>query len=742
MSRKAYHLLLTLFSVIAMLYAASQAWSDLNRQKLAVLPFIAKNMDALTHIESLSSLLVANIDRRGYFEIFERKKTEQLLELEGVRIEELTREEIFRIGTKNGVDFILIGNVTRVGSSMSFEMELLNSRDRKVCLSETIRFSELELSGKLGETAAYIVRKAGDCSLAGNQGGAAPETAIAPPANVRAVGTPSSIRISWSHPAMSRVIGFKLFRSVSEYGPYTQIATNSENVYKDDNLKLNEAFFYKVSAISKSGSESTHSAPVSGKTSIAPNPPILLTAKGDIKSVHIVWRPRPGSKTPDTEEAGYRIYRRMAGDKEFMEAASLPADRTEYKDAGLKDGTTYAYSVSAFNSGRTESELSPSLDALTLSGPEGLKAVDGKIRRVPLAWTVHIQEAVEGYRIYRSSEKAGTYGRIGEVKDRLATSFTDKDLQDNKTYWYRITAYNKDSAETDMSEPVKVVTRGVPPSPGGLSVKSREPRRVPISWERVMNPDDEIKGYRIYRASVENGDYKNIGKTDDDRNSFIDEDQPLKDDTTYFYRVSAFNSAGAESLQSLPVSAVTKAVPRTPAGVKTTSGAVKKTTISWAANTESDIREYEVYRKVPGDKDWDRIKTVREGTSYTDDGLKDGTEYTYAVRAIDKDKLQSMLSEPVVAVTKALPVKPTGLKLEDKDGKKVLSWNNNPEKDIRQYNVLKSSFMGASKIISIQGNSWVIQEQKGKLEFFVTAEDDAGLESEKSNAVEVTIGEK
>ena len=65
------------------------------RPKIACLPFIARNIEASPFAEGISSTLLDNIAKRGYFEVLERKKIESLLELEGLKFESLTQEALF-----------------------------------------------------------------------------------------------------------------------------------------------------------------------------------------------------------------------------------------------------------------------------------------------------------------------------------------------------------------------------------------------------------------------------------------------------------------------------------------------------------------------------------------------------------------------------------------------------------------------------------------------------------------------
>lgn len=719
---------LAVFSVQAYTFEAGM------RQKLAVLPFTAKNIEAMAITENLMSFLINNIDRSGYFEIFERKKIENIVEIAGLRLEGLSREDMLRIGSKNGIDFLLAGNVTRAGSIVAVEFQLMNVRGKKVCVSDTLRFSEAETSARLQGMARDLINNAKAC--VSDSAGLSDQKPLQPTIDLKASGTSKSIRLQWSYPDMQAVAGFTIFRSGSEGGPFNPIATTTEWAYTDENLSLNETFYYRIKVISRTGSESAFSLVVVGKTPVAPHAPIFLGVQSDVKSAVLWWVARPQAvKEHGTEESGYKIYRKTSQEKDFKAVGSVSAETLSFRDSGLSDKTQYSYAITAFNKNMTESEFSVSLDATTHGGVDGLNAAGNKIRRMPITWITHISDIVEGYRIYRADGKNGEYRRMADVSGRRNTIYVDKELEDKTTYWYRISAYNKDSIETDLSEPISATTRDKPPVPTGLTAKNWEPRKVSLRWELLKSPEDEIRGYKIYRATEKNGDYKHIVDMDAEDNSFVDDRSALNDNTIYYYRVSSYNSAGAESPQSETISAITKAAPQTPSGINAVSGEVKKVSISWDKNPEADIKEYIVYRKSVGEKNFEKMKSVKGESSYADTGLKDGDEYLYAVQAIDNDGLASPMSAEVPAKTKPIPKKLSGLKLTEKDGKKILTWDANPEKDIKHYNVYKKGFLGASKLVSAQTNAWTVEEVKVKNELFVTAQDEDDLESEGSDSV-------
>lgn len=710
------------------------------KPKIALFMLVPKNIEAIPLIDSIPSLLTMAISKFDYFEIVERKKIEREIELAGYKLGSIKISDLFILGEKLGFDFGLTGDVLKQRGTITVNIQLVDIRAQKVSAERTFTTTEGRLNDELNNVLIMIMdrtRESVSAALVPKKDG----IVIKPPHDLKVKSGTKTIRISWSYADPQQVSGFKVYRATNEAGPYMPIGTVEHMFFVDENPILAERAFYKVAAVNVKGVEGGFSDPIQAWTVEGPPPPIFINLEADIKAAHLKWQVRPGYQV-----AGFKVYRREESEKEIGEIATISGKDISVTDGGLKDNTTYYYALTAMDAKRDESDLSKILEIKTLKSPDGLKAEGGKIRQVPLSWIIYPSDVVEGYIIYRAADKTKEFRQIVKIKERKTNIYSDKEgLADATTYWYRISAFNKNGQETDTSEAVSATTRGVPPTPQGLTAKKGEPRRVSLQWEAVKSPADEIKGYYIFRGTEEKGEYKNITKIKNpDTNSFVDGEPPLKDNTRYYYRISSYNSVETTSDLSEPISAVTKSTPAMPMGIEAKSGEVKQVTLLWQPNAEKDIKEYLVFRAGSGDKDFNKIASVKGATSYVDKGLKDGTKYAYFMKTVDEDNLMSDPSPSVTADTKPLPRKPAGLMIAEKEGKKLLQWNANPEKDVKQYVVYKKGFLGMSqKIAMVQENSWTIpDEMKGKIELFVIALDETGLESEGSEPMVTVLDKK
>ncbi|MBI5195790.1 MAG: fibronectin type III domain-containing protein [Nitrospirae bacterium] len=726
-----------LYLLAAMLFAAvgigplQPTLAAATKPRIAFLLFVPQNIEATSLMETIPTVLTSSVNRSGLFEIIERRKIDREVLLKGYQISRLKPQEMLNVGTALGFDFSVYGDVNKDGGIITVSIKVLDIKARELCFEQKITVSEGMLNDKLNEISTAVVSRTLKCF----SGADAVKKDVKPlemPYELQAMQIDKKIRLQWLHKNVQDVSGFKVYKADEKDGIYQMVGAVPELNFTDQNPPLDKPVFYKITAAFKNGMESSPSNIVEVRFAMGPPPPIFLSVAPDIKSARLKWKVHP-----DSEISECKIYRKGTADKEFKEIASVPYDTTTYTDKGLGDNTSYQYALSAVDSKGTPGDLSTILNTTTINAPYGLKAESGKIRQIPLIWDVHFSDAVAGYRIYRPTDKESGYKILSNVPGKTSNNFLDKkDMADLTTYWYRIAAYNNDGMETDMSDAVSATTRDKPPVPQGFTAKDREPRKVSLKWDPVKSPADEIVKYVISRSTEEKDEYKKIIEiSNPESNSFIDKEPPLKDNTAYYYKIASYNSAGVSSDVSMPVSSVTKALPSAPAGLSAKSGEVKQITLTWEPNQEKDIKTYNIYRAIGEDNDFKNIASVNE-SNYVNAGLKDGAKYTYVIEAVDADSLISERTIPVPAMTKPVPAKPAGLKVSVEDGKKILRWDANTEKDIKQYNIYKKGFLGISrKLAEVRDTSWSIEETKGKQELFITVFDETGLESENSESV-------
>jgi len=488
----------------------------------------------------------------------------------------------------------------------------------------------------------------------------AAETAPSPFSPIILDATPliGGIRIRWTtNPRKgedgTQVAGFKLYRATEPEGEYLwvgSITAKSEKMselrvkkleYEDSGLGDGAKYYYRLTAFNDRELESDFSSTLEGSTI---DRPTGLQATGEmIREIHLQWHP-----SPFKEIQGYRLYRNTAQDGTFERIGELQSKtETTYIDQQkLADAVTYYYRMTVYNKEGRETGLSEIASATTRGKPpipEGLSAQGGLVKRVDLSWKVRPEKEVEGYYVFWNNSESGEFQQIAKIKGRDKTNYADKGnrnrpLDDNTTYYYMITSYNKVDVNSDPCPVVLATTKPRPQPPTGLNAQGGLPAKIPLAWN--PNSETDIKYYRLQRKQA-GGKFKEITKLDSDKNQY--EDGKLDHGTTYFYQLQAEDKDKLRSDFSGTVEATTKPLPQPPAGLEA-KGTAAGFELQWKPNPEKDIVKYKIYvRSFLTDKE---IGST-EATNFTIDTLKPDAEYTVRVTVVDQDGLESKKSDAV-----------------------------------------------------------------------------------------------
>jgi hypothetical protein len=179
------------------------------------------------------------------------------------------------------------------------------------------------------------------------------------------------------------------------------------------------------------------------------------------------------------------------------------------------------------------------------SAPTNLAATAGN-QQVSLTWTS--SASATSYNIYRSLTSGGE-GSTPYKTGVTTNSFTDTGLTNGTTYYYQVTAVNSGGESQKSSEVSAKPTApaSVPAAPTNLKATPSD-KQVALTWSASTG----ATSYNVYRSLTAGGEGTTPFKTGITSTSYTD--TGLTDGTTYYYQVTAVNSAG-ESQKSSEVSA-------------------------------------------------------------------------------------------------------------------------------------------------------------------------------------------
>jgi fibronectin type 3 domain-containing protein len=175
--------------------------------------------------------------------------------------------------------------------------------------------------------------------------------------------------------------------------------------------------------------------------------------------------------------------------------------------------------------------------------PRGLSAI-AMADSVALKWSANTESDLAGYNVYRARRLEGPFGKINSALV-VRTSYTDATIINDSTYYYTLTAVDRDNNESTFSDIIKATPTFRPARPSGLTVRS-DLDAVKIEWEE--SPVTNIAGYNVYRSLTHGGDYTLLNDTLVTETSYIDSN--LTSMTTYYYVVTTVNVKATESMPS------------------------------------------------------------------------------------------------------------------------------------------------------------------------------------------------
>ena len=123
---------------------------------------------------------------------------------------------------------------------------------------------------------------------------------------------------------------------------------------------------------------------------------------------------------------------------------------------------------------------------------------------------------------------------------------TDTDVENGKTYYYRVFAVNKVGGGA-RSEVLSAKPLGPPGAPGVLAAKAKD-GHIRLTWATPTTSNTaEDKRYKVYRgdSEYELAVLEELGPV----NSYVDKD--VKDNRQYYYKVLAVSDSGDSEMSRL-----------------------------------------------------------------------------------------------------------------------------------------------------------------------------------------------
>jgi subtilisin family serine protease len=171
------------------------------------------------------------------------------------------------------------------------------------------------------------------------------------------------------------------------------------------------------------------------------------------------------------------------------------------------------------------------------SPPGNLSATALSSTTISLTWTDN-SSGETGFKVEKKTSSGGSYSEIADLAANVA-SYSDTELSEATTYYYRVRAYS-DSGNSAYSNEANDTT--YPGAPSHLSASAPSRAWVNLRW--TDNSSGET-GFKIERKGTSGGSYSEIDSVAADVGSYSDTN--VGSSTTYYYRVGAYSSSGHSS---------------------------------------------------------------------------------------------------------------------------------------------------------------------------------------------------
>lgn len=349
----------------------------------------------------------------------------------------------------------------------------------------------------------------------------------APPPMITAKEVTGGVQLVWPVHRESDVASYAVFRRSDAQDEMIQINVEPLSViqpfYLDTTAVAGLRYYYSVTATDSSGntSKKSNAHVFIYKDRLPPSMPADLTAVFEEGSVQLAWQ---ASQTADL--GGYHIYRsdRARGGVRVNDEL-YPFNRysdSGYGDSGFVPGREYHYWVTAVDKSENESlrnHVSIKIpDHQPPEHPRYLRLENDRGHQVLVFWGHSPSHDVAFYELGRS-------GTDYKVLDTLAANqlrYIDNDVIKGQTYIYYVYAIDSvlNKSSQAIIDTVWVKDHQPPPVPQRVYAKA-EGEGVRIVWQRVV--DFDLDGYRVFRADIPTGLYREIAVVEADQTDFFDQ---------------------------------------------------------------------------------------------------------------------------------------------------------------------------------------------------------------------------
>ena len=192
----------------------------------------------------------------------------------------------------------------------------------------------------------------------------------------------------------------------------------------------------------------------------------------------------------------------------WQKVTDVTTDKLSYEDPTGVTGKTYTYTVRAFKKVNGK-EVFGGFDSKGLTATKLPAKVTLKEAKVNVDGTITVSwnkmSTATGYRVFRK-EAGGSWKGLITLTSNTATNYTDKNVEEGKSYTYTVRAYKVYDGKTvygsfDANGKTAAVPVNMLSTVKLVSAAASSGRKITVSWEK----EDNCQGYIVYRKEAGKG---------------------------------------------------------------------------------------------------------------------------------------------------------------------------------------------------------------------------------------------
>ncbi|EAL3918308.1 ferrous iron transporter A [Campylobacter upsaliensis] len=308
---------------------------------------------------------------------------------------------------------------------------------------------------------------------------------------------------------------------------------------------------------------------------------------------------------------------------------------------------------------------------------QSLKSISD-LSNVAFEWEPLYSENIQGFYLYRSSEKEPQMKLVATIKDKFQTHYVDTKLESGTKYQYMMKTFNEQGHFSEEGQVIEIATQPRPEPLAFVQAITNLPERIKLIWR--PHTDLRVNAYIIEKKKVEDKKFAKIGEVKNRLSAeFIDE---VKANENFLYRVSALTFDGVQSEPSEVLNSTSKALPPEITHLSASNDLNGKIMLSWDALVYEDFSYFKIYATSSSFLPFTLLAKT-DKNSYEDIVQGAGESKQYKITMVDKDGLESpMPKKGVEGKTLGLPASPSIILAQITSEGIVLEWADNDNRAV------------------------------------------------------------